>query len=74
MPRRDVPWYRWGFDLGATLLGLYFAFLGWTLVKGAEGNVGSGVLFLSLSALIGFFEWRNRKRFKFRIRDDEPGL
>lgn len=61
MSRRGVPWYRWSFHLGATLLGLYFAFLGWTLLKRAEDNVTSGVLFLSLSALIGFFEWRNRK-------------
>ena len=73
MPRRDLPWHRWRFDLDRTLLGLFFAFVAWSSLRHAEdgADVAGGIFFLSLAACIAFFEWRWRKGPRFTIRDDQ---
>ncbi len=70
----DTPWYKWQFSSGGALLFVFFVFMGISLwFDGAEvdryvsAKLAGSSFFFGLAAVIAYFEWKNRKPFRFRL-------
>ncbi|MFA5177602.1 MAG: hypothetical protein WC440_05610 [Candidatus Omnitrophota bacterium] len=70
----ETPWYKWQFSSGGLLLFVIFMISGISILfdelrldRYVWGKLAGASFFFCLAAVIAYFEWRNRKPFRFRL-------
>ena len=75
MTKENVPWYKWRFTIPGVVFTALFVYCAWTwLIDGEEGlghRIAGALIFLALAVLFGILEWRNRKPYRFTIRNND---